>query len=363
MRKIRFAFTFAVLLALLVGSAAFAQTPGDNPEGINTFEVSPDPAYAGDTVTLDINFNATAGANGDTATAFCLYAPDTAVDTPASNSFPASITLSYYSGFTQYTATFTGASSGCPARSGQTGWMYSSGTGLPSGDTTYDGSANFNIASSATAGFYDWTLLLQEPGSGVNPLSYTNFEIKNVGTPDTGLSGRLIDSKTLQPWAYGAEIQVVQVTGDNIGLKGSTYAASDGTWSITFATTDDLGLCGGACTTGNEYAVYRVVVNFTCDLQTGNGTRPDYQTSDDGNCPITVGGTDLTGLPINFETEITDAASGSMHNVGDMETGRGPTAIVLEDFSSAQVPWAPMAGAALLLVAAGGLAILRKRWL
>ncbi len=361
MKTLRFAFTFALLLTLLAGSTAFAQGSDDDPAGVNIFEVSPDPAYAGDTVGLDINFNAT---SGDGTTAFCLYAPDTAVDpADASNSFPASIVLTYYSGFSSVDVTFTGSASGCPARSGQTGWAYSA-SGLPTGDTTYEGSANFNIYSGAAAGFYDWTLLLQEPGSGTNPLSYTNHEIK-TGTACTSLSGRLIDSKTLQPWVYGAEIEVIQTSGTKTGLKGSKYASiasgSEGEWSITLGVTDELNL--GSPATGEPNAVYQIKINFTCDLETANGTRPDYQTTTDPtHCPITVNGTSLTGLPTNFEITYTDDGTGGACNAGDIETRRGPTAIVLEDFSAqSSAPWV-LGGAAILLLAAGGLALLRRQW-
>ncbi len=359
MKKLRFVFTFTVLLTLLLSSAAFAQSPGGDPAGVNTFNVSPDPAYQGDTVTLTINFNATAGADGQTR--FCLYAPATAVGT-----FPSSITLSYFSGFSSTPVTFNTSAATCPGRTGQTGQMYDSGAaGLPTGDTTYDGSATFTISGSATPGLYDWTLLLEEPGSGVNPLSYVNHEIKATPPPaDTGLSGRLIDSKTLQPWKYGAEIKVIQTSGTNVGLKGSTFVSlADGTWSITFGTTDDLSICGGSCTAGEPYATYQVVVNFTCDLATANGTRPNYATTSDANCPITASGTPLTGLPTNFEVTVTDGASGAIHNMGDIETQRGPTAIRLENFSAQSASqWTlVLAGAGLLALVAAGFVVTRRK--
>ncbi|GAB4529684.1 MAG: hypothetical protein Fur0018_16440 [Anaerolineales bacterium] len=356
MKRIASKTLIILLVLMMTAGAALAQSP--NPEGVNTLTVSPDPAYAGDTVTITINFNATAG--GDNTTRFCLYAPTTAVGT-----FPATITLNYYSGWIQTPVTFNQDANPCPARTGQTGQMYTSPATLPPGDTTYDGTASFTISGTATPGYYNWTLLLEEPGSGVNPLSYTNFQIKPADTPDTAISGRLIDSKTLQPWLYGAEIKIVQVTGDNIGLKGSTYVSLvDGTWSITFGTTDGLNICGGGCTPGNSYAQYQIVVNFTCDLETANGTRPNYTSSTDVSCPMTVGGTPLVGLPTNFEVTVTDGASGGTHNVGDIETHRGPTAIVLEDFSAqSAAPWLLAAGA-LLALAAGGFAVARrKQWL
>jgi len=355
MKKLRLLFTFTVLLTLLLSSAAFAQSPGGDPAGINTFNVSPDPATRGDTVTLSINFNAT---SGDGQTRFCLYAPTTAVGT-----FPSTITLSYFSGFTTTPVTFSTSAATCPARSGQTGQMYDSGAaGLPVGDTTYDGSATFTISSTATPGTYDWTLLLEEPGSGVNPLSYIGHQI--LPASDTGISGRLIDSGTLQPWMYGAEIKVIQTSGTNVGLKGSTYVSlADGTWSITFGSTDGLGICGGSCTGGEAYATYQVVVNFTCDLETVNGNRPNYTSSTDANCPTTVSGTPLVGLPTNFEVTVTDGASGGIQALGDIETQRGPTAIQLENFSAQSASqWTlVLTGAGLLALVAAGFAVTRRR--
>ncbi len=355
MKKLRLVFTFTVLLALLLTSVAFAQSPGGDPAGVNTFDVSPDPATQGDTVTLSINFNAT---SGDGQTRFCLYAPTTAVGT-----FPATITLSYFSGFTSNNVTFSTSATACPTRTGQTGQMYDSGAaGLPVGDTTYEGSATFTISGTATPGTYDWTLLLEEPGTGVNPLSYVGHQI--LPAADTGLSGRLIDSGTLQPWEYRAEIKVIQTSGTNIGLKGSTYVAADGTWSITFGSTDGLNICGGSCTPGEAYATYQVVVNFTCDLETANGTRPNYTTSTDPNCPLTSTSYGaLTGLPTNFEVTVTDGASGGVQNMGDIETQRGPTAIQLENFSAQSASqWTlVLTGAGLLALVAAGFAVARRK--
>ncbi len=358
-RKIFFVILVSMLLVL--SNSGIAAAAGNGPEGVNTFTVSPDPASAGSAVTIDINANMTAGADGNTS--FCLYAPNTAVGT-----FPGTITLSYYSGFTSTNVDFTTAGAGaCPARTGQTARQYSyTGGALPTGDTTYEGSASFTIASGATAGTYNWTLLLEEPGSGVNPLS-DSHEITAAETPDTVLHGRIIDSKTLQPWLYGAEIRIIQTSGTNTGVKGSaSVSLADGTWSITLGTTDDLGICGGNCTAGNNYAQYAVQVNFKCDIETTNtGSRPDYTSSTDANCPVTVSGTSLTGLPSNFEVTVTDSASGGSVDLGDWETHRGPTAIVLSNFgvNSSGIPAGLVfgLGAVVLLLAAGAFILMRKR--
>lgn len=358
-RKIFFVVLVAMLLVL--SNSGIAAAAGDAPEGVNTFTVSPDPAAAGDTVTIDINANMTAGADGNTS--FCLYAPDTAVGT-----FPGTITLTYYSGFTSTDVDFTAVTDTvCPDRTNQTAkhYTFTSGT-LPAGDTTYEGSTTFDIANDATPGTYNWTLLLEEPGSGTNPLS-DSHEITAAETPDTELHGRIIDSKTLQPWKYGAEIRIIQTSGENTGLKGSTVVSlADGTWSITLGTTDDLGICDGNCTEGNNYAKYAVQVNFKCDIETTTtGSRPDYTSSTDANCPTTVDGTALTGLPSNFEVEVTDSASGGSVDLGDWETHRGPTAIVLSNFgvNSAGIPAGLVfgLGAVVLLLAAGAFILMRKR--
>jgi hypothetical protein len=294
--------------------------------------------------------------SGDGTTNFCLYAPNTAVGT-----FPASIDLTYYSGFSSTTVTFNQIATSCPARSGQTGQMYN-GTSLPNGDTTYEGTASFTINNSATPGTYSWTLLLEEPGGGTNPFS-TTHQIVGAETPDTGLTGRLVDSKTLQPWLYGAEIEVVQTNGVNVGPKGNTFVdLSDGTWTVDFGgASDDINLCSGSCTDGNEYATYQIRVRFTCNLNTANGTRPNATTSNDVNCPITQGGTDLFGVPSNFEITVTDSASGTRIDIGDIETERGPTAVTLQNIGTqaGAAPWLAMA--TLLLLVGTAVVIMRRR--
>ncbi len=335
MKKTRLIFLFVTILGLVLSSsAAYARDDGPSaPTGINTFEVAPDPQTAGSAVTISINVNITAGGDGNTG--FCLYAPETSADF----TFPDFVTLSYTAGFppTKTDKIFSATATDCSPGTSEEAKAYEyNGGDLPTGETTYEGSLSITIPSGATPGTsYTWKLYLGEPGGTPNPLSYNNFEITAVETPDTGLSGRLIDSKTLQPWLYGAEIKVVQISGDNLGIKGSTYASlTDGTWSIEFDSTDNLSLCSGNCSAGNEYAQYQIVIHYKCDLATANGTRTDYQTSTDANCPTTVSGTALNGLPVRYEETVTDSASNGVVNVGDIETSRGPTALTLQSFAA-----------------------------
>jgi LPXTG-motif cell wall-anchored protein len=207
---------------------------------------------------------------------------------------------------------------------------------------------------------------------GLFGLVFANAPATNAA-PDayTGLSGRIIDSKTLEPWSYGAEVWVIQTTGTNVGLKGTTTVAADGTWSITFNSTDDLNLCGslGGCSAGNNFATYVVRVSFSCNLETANtnsrsaGPPPS---STDPNCPadtdLNSTGPALTGLPQDFERSVTDAFQNIVYDVGDWETGRGPTAVSLQSFNTegganAMLP----AVVGLLLLAGASFVIIRRR--
>jgi hypothetical protein len=154
MRKALLFIVLGLILILATGTA-FAGPPA--PEGVNNFDVSPDPAAPGDTVTININVNITAGA--DNTSSFCLYAPAT-----AGANFPASITLTYWVGLTPTNATFTGSAGSCPAISGTVNSLYTA-TGLPAGDTTFGGSATFTISAAATPGTYTWRIVLEEPST------------------------------------------------------------------------------------------------------------------------------------------------------------------------------------------------------
>ncbi|MFQ5399689.1 MAG: hypothetical protein ACE5E7_08840 [Anaerolineae bacterium] len=156
---------------------------------------------------------------------------------------------------------------------------------------------------------------------------------------NTGVTGRVVDAKTVNPWVYGGEVVVIQTTGTNIGLKGSTFLASDGTFTVVYNSTDDLNLCGngigqmGPCSTADNFANIQILIAFTCDLNTGNGTRPNSASSNDANCPLTVGGIPLSSLPNNMEYQLTDTFISGIRNVGDIDTNRGPTAVTLETIS------------------------------
>lgn len=170
--------------------------------------------------------------------------------------------------------------------------------------------------------------------------------VQPVAAANTGVMGQIVDGKTAQGWAYGAEILIIQISGATPGLKGSTYLAADGTFSVNYPTasntgmTDDLGLCAsmGNCLPVDNFSSLQVLIGFTCDFNTVNGTRPNETTSNDGNCPadqdLNANPVPLVGLPGNFEVSYTDTFSSVMRDLGDIDTNRGPTAITLKAISA-----------------------------
>jgi hypothetical protein len=183
MKQLRIVIAMTII-ALLFGLTGVVYAE-NGPESVNTFSVSPDPQTAGSDVTLSINVDIADG-DSDDVTYICIYEPNTnsAVDEPDS------FTLTYYSGFSSNDVIFnetTQPDGGveCPSRTGQTSTLYKADTSgslaLPDTETTYDGSTSWPLASGASAGSYDWTLLLSEPGGTPNPLSY-NHEVQEAPT-------------------------------------------------------------------------------------------------------------------------------------------------------------------------------------
>lgn len=194
---------------------------------------------------------------------------------------------------------------------------------------------------------------------------------------NTGIVGRIVDGKTAQPWGYGAEVIIIQTSGTNVGLKGSAVLAANGTFAITYPTatntgmTDPLSLCGtgagqmGDCTTVENFATLQLMVTFRCDWNTGNGTRPMFNSSTDASCPLTpLGGgtTALVGLPGNFQYQYTDTFAAGTRDLGDFDTNRGPTAISLEAVHADSNTISPLAIAGIMVILFGtGLMIYRRR--
>jgi hypothetical protein len=202
-----------------------------------------------------------------------------------------------------------------------------------------------------------------------------------VAAANTSITAQIVDGKTAQGWAYGAEIIVVQITGTNVGLKGSARLDANGYFTINYPTgtnsgmTDALGLCGtnpgqmGDCTPVNNWSSLQLLISFTCDWEP-TFYRQDYQNSTDGFCPVSVdlngNPVPLVGLPGNFEVSYTDTFSAVPRNLGNIDTNRGPTALELVDFSvtpqSSNNTWLPfvlLIGSVALV--SGAVTIIRKR--
>ncbi len=162
-----------------------------------------------------------------------------------------------------------------------------------------------------------------------------------------GVTGAVIDSKDKDPWLYGGEVWVYDTgTGD---ICGTTTLDSSGHFSITLGgtPTDDLG--GGAvdCTgAGYMNHTLEILIDFNCGMGVGTCNPPN-------------------GYPGTNSTQFTQNTIPVTYNAGYIETGTGPTIILLDDFSAQSgARWPLMMGAALLLVAAGGFAVARrKEWL
>ncbi|GAB4271687.1 MAG: hypothetical protein Kow0080_17370 [Candidatus Promineifilaceae bacterium] len=169
-------------------------------------------------------------------------------------------------------------------------------------------------------------------------------KVSAATTANTGVTGRVVDGKTAQPWVYGAEVVAIQTT-ITPGFLGTTTLAADGTFTINYSSsgtpTDDLNMCAsvGGCVAPQNFANVQVLIVFTCDINTSNGTRSNYQTSNDSNCPLDPLGAAtspvLTGLPNNMEVQYTDTFVGTVRNLGDIDTNRGPTAVSLQTITAA----------------------------
>jgi outer membrane protein assembly factor BamB len=175
-------------------------------------------------------------------------------------------------------------------------------------------------------------------------LAITLFGVLAVAIPVLAydsVTGRVIDSATLQPWTHGGQVFVLnQTTG---GIVSTCDLELTGVFTCTYGV-DDVGV-GGAPddpATGNSI---RIIIDYSCPVAGGNCVGP-YNPSPPGN-------TEHTYTELAFLTGAAD--------VGSLKTGTGPNVVTLTD-AEAQSPaaWLP-ALAAIALVGVGGVAALRRR--
>jgi hypothetical protein len=180
-------------------------------------------------------------------------------------------------------------------------------------------------------------------------------------TANTGVTGRVVDGKTAQGWQYGAEVAVIEV---GTGVLGSANLGNDGSFTVTYGT-DPLGLCSGSCATPSNFAQIYVLINFTCDLNTSNGSRTTTPTlsSTDSNCPVNDtlagGGQPLVGIPNNISLQTIDTGSG-VQNLGDIDTNRGPTAVSLQTITATSTNNWLLILLPLLSIMAGGWLLVKR---
>jgi hypothetical protein len=175
-----------------------------------------------------------------------------------------------------------------------------------------------------------------------------------VGAANTGVTGRVLDGRTIQGWAYGAEILVLQTTGASIGVKGTATLDSSGYFTVIYGTTDTLNLCFsmGGCSTADDFSKIVVQISFKCDHETLNtGVRKDKSNSTDPSCPVNedLSGNPvpLYGLPGAMEIEFTDNYNAVTKDLGDIDANSSPTVITLEAISAESTT-----GISLLMIAA-----------
>jgi hypothetical protein len=180
----------------------------------------------------------------------------------------------------------------------------------------------------------------------------------------SGVSGTVVDGKTNSGWQYGGEVAAYQLNAP-FGPLGSTTLAANGSFALTYDD-DPLGVCGGPCVTAMNGAQIVLVINFRCDLNTVNGTRPNHTFSDDANCPVsqTLGDNPvpLVGLPggisyFYFE----NAGTPGSHVAGNLATNTGPTSITLRNFNAGAGGGTPVLLVAMVFLLVGGASIIAVR--
>ncbi len=159
-------------------------------------------------------------------------------------------------------------------------------------------------------------------------------------------TGSVIDSKDKQPWRYGGEVWVYDTASGDI--CGTTILDANGQFSVRLnGTQNDLN--AGTlhdCTNGYNGNTLEILIDFNCGMGVGTCNPPN-------------------GYPGTNSTQFTQNTIPVAYNAGYIETGTGPTAILLDNFSAqSSVQWPLIAGVALLALAGGGFAVARrKEWL
>ncbi len=165
----------------------------------------------------------------------------------------------------------------------------------------------------------------------------------------SSVQGSVIDSKNSAPWTHGGEVWVYDTgTGD---ICGTGTLDATGHFSISLdGSQDTLGAGGGSrlpdCTTGHNNHTLEILIDFTCAMGVGTCDAPN-------------------GTPATNSKQFTQNGIPVPYNAGYISTGTGPTAIRLDAFSAQSgMQWNLVAAGGLLVLAAGGFAIARrKQWL
>jgi hypothetical protein len=158
----------------------------------------------------------------------------------------------------------------------------------------------------------------------------------------TGVNGTAIDSSTLQPWAYGGDVWIVNQSNGNIlatcVLNTTTGAIQDGS--------------SGTCDYGDD-ALASGIVNTT----RANGNIIEV---------VVIFNQGPNGQPADASVTFTESAIPTRRNLGYIKSGTGPTAVVLSDLSaeSSSMGWLPVVLIVAVVVAAGGLWVVarKRRW-
>lgn len=160
------------------------------------------------------------------------------------------------------------------------------------------------------------------------------------------VQGSVIDSKDSDPWIYGGEVWVYDTASGDICGTGTLNAS--GQFNIKLdGTQDDLGAGGTVdCTAGYNGSTLEILIDFTCAMGVGTCNAPN-------------------GTPATNSVQFTQNAIPVPYNAGYISTGTGPTAIRLDAFSAQSgIQWNLVAAGGLLVLAAGGFVIARrKQWL
>jgi hypothetical protein len=172
-----------------------------------------------------------------------------------------------------------------------------------------------------------------------------------VATPAlayTGISGTVIDSKTLQPWTHGGDVWIVNNTTGSIVAT----CAVDSSGHITDG---GAGNNNGVCEYGEDY----LGVGSLVTPAAGNQLEVviDFSCTTSGACS---GGSQ--GTPGFSSNPYTESPIPLLRNLGYIKTGTGPNAIVLADVTAQSSNlWLAVALAAVALMGAGGAVLLLRR--